>query len=98
MRMSPASEMSIPLGKLVMLSHLRTGFTQQVIKRENSSPGLPIYDELKVLHPENKFPLLPNPPHKDPFLSEDDHIVTLEWQKIQCETEFKAKATLKSQT
>ena len=43
---------------------------------------LPIYDErlLKVLHPEIKFPLLPNPPHKDPFLSEDDHIVTLEWQ------------------
>ena len=34
MRMSPASEMSIPLGKLVMLSHLRTGFTQQMIKRE----------------------------------------------------------------
>ena len=48
--------------------------------RIHSTDDQEIYDELKVLHPEIKFPLLPNPPHKDPFLSEDDHIVTLEWQ------------------
>ena len=79
MRMSPASEMSIPLGKLVMLSHLRTGFTQQMIKREQfpCSPDLwwtkspPPRDKIPTLTQSSSQRPLPQwrRPHCDPGMA-----------------------------